>query len=368
MSRIIPTVFKRLSSTFTSKPTPSKTHLHQPIPSSFFPKGFALTGIHAGIKKNPHVPDLAVILSTSPRPTAAAACFTKNAFKAAPVLVSQEVLEKGRGYARGLVVNSGCANAVTGKQGLEDAWSMVHATDALLSVSSTKIPSTLVMSTGIIGQPLPISSILSSIPTTKATLSDDFPAWERVAKAFMTTDTFPKLRARTFTVNGKEFRMAGMDKGAGMIHPDMGPPGTVSTSGSGLHATLLACVLTDLPVSPRSLQSALTYAVERSFNSISIDGDMSTNDTIVLLANGAGATDLQAIDEETDKEAYEVFKSVLTEFAIELAQLVVRDGEGATKFVTVSVEVCLFRRVRMFVVKVCRNADRAQSHMKMHTR
>ncbi|KAG6840140.1 hypothetical protein H0H93_004775, partial [Arthromyces matolae] len=140
----------------------------------------------------------------------------------------------------------------------------------------------------VIGQNLPIDKILAGIENGSKTLASDFPAWERAAKAFMTTDTFPKLRSRTFKLGDVEYRMAGMDKGAGMIHPDMGPASTSFTPKS-LHATLLGCILTDAPVSPRSLQSALTYAVERSFNSISVDGDMSTNDTIIALANGAAA-------------------------------------------------------------------------------
>jgi glutamate N-acetyltransferase / amino-acid N-acetyltransferase len=322
------------------KPTPSKAHHHQRIPDSSFPKGFTLTGIHSGVKKNPEVLDLALVLSTSTQPTSAAACFTRNAFKAAPVLVSQEVLKNNGGRARAVVVNSGCANAVTGLQGLDDAWAMVKATDSLLGVPQGN--ETLVMSTGVIGNKLPISKILSGIrsqspQSTTSSLGSDFSAWERAAKAFMTTDTFPKLRARTFFINGTEFRMAGMDKGAGMIHPDMGPP----SASSALHATLLGCIFTDVPVSPRSLQSALTYAVDRSFNSISVDGEMSTNDTVLALANGAGAPPgaVQEIDEAGDPAAYEIFKTELTALAVDLAQLVVRDGEGATKFVTVTVEV-----------------------------
>lgn len=325
---------KRFTSTFTSKPIPSKTHFHAPISDNAFPKGFLLNGIHAGVKKKPELLDLAVILSE--RPASAAACFTRNAFKAAPVVVSQQVLQEGGGRARGIVVNSGCANAVTGSQGMQDAWAMVRATDALLEEpKSTSSSETLVMSTGVIGQTLPIDKILAGIKSlSPARLGSNFASWERAARAFMTTDTFPKLRARTFTIRGKEYRLAGMDKGAGMIHPDMGPP---APSGQ-LHATLLGCILTDASISPRSLQSALTYAVDRSFNSISVDGDMSTNDTIVVLANGAAAEGQPEIDESTDKEAFEIFREELTSFAAELAQLVVRDGEGATKFVTVSVE------------------------------
>jgi len=323
---------KRLASTlsYTSKPMPPKSHHHGILPDSSFPTGYALTGVHCGIKKT-NVPDLAVILSTSSRPTSAAACFTRNVFKAAPVLVSQEVLAKNEGRIRALVVNSGCANAVTGKQGMDDAWSMVKATDALLDPPPLE-PSTLVMSTGVIGQNLPISKITSAIASAPS-LGNDFHSWEKAAQAFMTTDTFPKLRSRTFKIGDKEFRLAGMDKGAGMIHPNMGPPAAPS-----LHATLLGCILTDAAVSPQSLQTALTYAVDRSFNSISVDGDMSTNDTIIVMANGAADPDLKEIDQESDPEAYGIFREELTSFAQDLAKLVVRDGEGATKFVTITVE------------------------------
>ncbi|KAJ7634157.1 hypothetical protein DFH06DRAFT_1221251 [Mycena polygramma] len=338
MSRL----FKRFSSTITLKPSPPKAQFHRPLPTSSFPSGYLATGIHAGVKKKPGVLDVALIVSTSEHPASAAACFTRNAFKAAPVVVSDQILTQNGGRARAVVVNSGCANAVTGRQGLEDAWAMVRETDALLPPSaSTAENHTLVMSTGVIGQNLPISKIVQGIrsqATTDRTLGSDFSAWERAAQAFMTTDTFPKLRSRVFTINGTEFRMAGMDKGAGMIHPNMGP---ATTSFPALHATLLGCIFTDAAVSPRSLQSALTYAVERSFNSISVDGEMSTNDTILVLANGAAASkdgQVIEIDEETDKQSYEVFKAELTQFAVELAQLVVRDGEGATKFVTVNVK------------------------------
>ncbi|EMD39014.1 hypothetical protein CERSUDRAFT_151839 [Gelatoporia subvermispora B] len=341
MAARLPPVWKRFSSTITTRPAPPKGHHHVSLPDHVFPKGYALTGLHCGVKKKPELLDLAVILSTAEQPAAAAACFTRNAFKAAPVMVSQEVLQMSSGRARAVVVNSGCANAVTGKQGMEDAWAMVRATDGLLQRrdDASDAPETLVMSTGVIGQNLPISKIISGIESQaqsnpSSTLGTTFDAWERAARAFMTTDTFPKLRARTFTVDGREYRIAGMDKGAGMIHPDMGPP---APSGQ-LHATLLACVLTDAPVSPRSLQSALTYAVDRSFNCISVDGDMSTNDTILVLANGAAAQNAEEIDEERDVKAYETFRDELTAFAADLAQLVVRDGEGATKFVTVSVE------------------------------
>lgn len=350
-ARRCPALLARFSSTYTMKPAPPKAHLHQPIHDASFPLGYLLSAVHVGVKSSPSPspnpkPDVAVVLSVSHRPTAAAACFTLNAFRAAPVVVSEDVLTKSAGSARAVVVNSGCANAVTGKRGMEDAWAMAKAGDDVLrtcAVASPPHPSsssssseTLVMSTGVIGQPLPISKILSGISTCSSSLGSSFAHYEAAARAFMTTDTFPKLRARRFVVNGREYRMAGMDKGAGMIHPDMGPPATKGE----LHATLLGLILTDAAVSPSSLQSALTYAVSRSFNSISVDGDMSTNDTIIVLANGAADSEqAQEIDEKSDPAGYAVFRDELTAFAVELAQLVVRDGEGATKFVTVSVDV-----------------------------
>ena len=162
LKRFTSTSAPATATTYTSKPLPSKTHLHAPIPDSAFPKGYSLTGLHAGVKKKAGVLDLGLILSHSP--ASAAACFTRNAFKAAPVLVSQEVLATSGGRARGVVVNSGCANAVTGAQGLADAWAMVRAADGLLTPPShAKSGETLVLSTGVIGQTLPIAKIVGAI-------------------------------------------------------------------------------------------------------------------------------------------------------------------------------------------------------------
>lgn len=299
-----------------------------------FPHGFLATGLHCGVKKDHSKLDLGVIISD--RPCSAAGTFTRNAFVAAPVVVSKEVLAHQGGIARGLVVNSGCANAVTGSKGLEDARAMSEQLDSFLSASSSSSGTgTLVMSTGVIGQLLPIKKILQGIEASTATLGSGFSAWSDCAKAFMTTDTFPKLRTRTFQLGGKEVRMVGIDKGAGMIHPNMGPPTPTAP-----HATMLGVIATDAAVSPSSLQNALSYAVDRSFNSISVDGDMSTNDTVVALANGASG--IKEISEQTTPQEYEKFRDELTSFAAELAQLVVRDGEGAEKFVRVTVEVRSF--------------------------
>ena len=186
----------------------------------------------------------------------------------------------------------------------------------------------------------------------------------------MTTDTFPKLRARTLSFgDGRTCRIAGIDKGAGMIHPDMAGPAPPLP-----HATLLGCIATDAPVAPAALQAALDYAVQRSFNAISVDGDMSTNDTVVLFANGAaeeeeeeGSAAQGEIDETRDPAAFVCFRDGLTEFMQELAQLVVRDGEGATKFVTISVEV-RFGGERAHPLKLLIFCSRALGRMKTHTK
>ncbi|KAK4684832.1 glutamate N-acetyltransferase / amino-acid N-acetyltransferase, partial [Tremellales sp. Uapishka_1] len=317
-------------------------HVHTYGPEAF-PLGFAVSSAHSGIKKKDGVLDLGILASTADTPCSAAACLTRNVFKAAPVVVTSSLLKSGEGKVRGFVVNSGCANAVTGKKGLADAWDMSNKLTSLLpplpkSASGGAEQGSLVMSTGVIGQHLPISKILSSLPALVNGLSESPAAWLGLAKAFMTTDTFPKLRTRSFTLGDRLVRMAGIDKGAGMIAPNMGPP----------HATLLGVIATDLAIEPKSLQSALNYAVDRSFNSITVDGDMSTNDTILCLANGAAgktedggresAEKMNEISEASHPAEFAAFKEELRSFAEELAQLVVRDGEGATKFVTVRVK------------------------------
>ncbi len=283
-----------------------------------YPLGFRASGTIVGVKPaNKTKPDLALL--TSDAPCAAAAVFTKNKFQAAPVTFSRALLQqKANRGIQGVIINSGCANAVTGKGGLEDAAKMAHEADKCAGHPD----STLVMSTGVIGQRLPIDKILAGVPTAHAALGASHDHWLTAAKAICTTDTFPKLMSRTFTLPsapGVEYRIAGMTKGAGMIHPNM--------------ATLLGVVATDAPIAAAALPPVLKHAVDRSFNSITIDGDTSTNDTIALLANGA-AGGKEVVEGTPD---YDAFRTVLTDFAAELAQLVVRDGEGATKFVTIRV-------------------------------
>ncbi|KAK3359809.1 DNA replication factor C-like protein [Lasiosphaeria hispida] len=284
-----------------------------------YPIGFSASGTIVGVKpKNTTKPDLAFLVSD--RPCAAAAVFTKNKFQAAPVTFSRSLLEKKENQGiQGVLINSGCANAVTGKGGLEDAAKMAQAADSCLGQTD----GTIVMSTGVIGQRLPIDKIVNNVPAAHNALGSSHEHWLACAKAICTTDTFPKLISRTFTLPSSssiQYRIAGMTKGAGMIHPNM--------------ATLLGIITTDAVISPAALPSLLKHAVDRSFNSITIDGDTSTNDTLALLANGA-AGGREIVKGSPD---YDAFRTVLTGFAIELAQLIVRDGEGATKFVTIHVD------------------------------
>ncbi|KAF1915690.1 bifunctional ornithine acetyltransferase/N-acetylglutamate synthase protein-like protein [Ampelomyces quisqualis] len=295
--------------------------------SGTYPLGFKAGSAHVGVKaSNSRFDDLALIASDTP--CAGAAVFTTNKFQAAPVTVSRDMLKRRKGEGiRAVIVNSGCANAVTGRGGIEDALSMgAEADKCFISDNNGEDDGqgsrSVVMSTGVIGQRLPIQKITSKIPTAYYNLGSTHDHWLSTARAICTTDTFPKLLSRTFMLPGSQekYHIAGMTKGAGMIHPNM--------------ATLLGIICTDAPVSAGPLQSALSSAITKSFNSISIDGDTSTNDTVALLANGAaGGPSISS----TSSERFQAFQETLTNFAIDLAKLVVRDGEGATKFVTIRV-------------------------------
>ncbi|KAI4654487.1 uncharacterized protein J4E79_008361 [Alternaria viburni] len=295
--------------------------------SGTYPLGFKAGSAHVGVKaSNTRFDDLALIASDTP--CAGAAVFTTNKFQAAPVTVSRDMLKKRKGEGiRAVVVNSGCANAVTGRGGIEDAVSMGQETDRCFiqdknGQDDLKGSRSIVMSTGVIGQRLPIDKITSKIPTAYYNLGDTHEHWLGTARAICTTDTFPKLLSKTFSLPStqQEYHIAGMTKGAGMIHPNM--------------ATLLGIICTDAPVAPYLLRQALVAAIGKSFNSISIDGDTSTNDTVAILANGAAGG--QPIT-SADSKDFAAFQKVLTDFSIDLAKLVVRDGEGATKFVTIKV-------------------------------
>lgn len=271
-------------------------------------KGFRAGAVASGIKKTGAL-DLALVASD--RLAVAAGVFTRNRVRAAPVVVSEEHL--ARGIARGIIVNSGNANCCTGEQGLADAREMARLAAARLEVSPDEI---LVASTGVIGVHLPMDRLRSGIPRIELSPAGGPDA----AKGIMTTDTFPKERAVTLEVDGRTVTVGGMAKGSGMIHPNM--------------ATMLAFVTTDAAVDPTFLRSALREACDSSFNMISVDGDTSTNDSFVVLANGAAGnpTILAGTPGAT------AFQEALTAVSIELAKAIARDGEGATKLIEVLVE------------------------------
>ncbi len=273
-------------------------------------RGFRSAGIHCGIKKAKK--DLALVVSDAP--AAAAGVFTLNRVAAAPVVVDREQLERSS-VVRALLVNSGNANAATGARGTEDAWRMVRETARVLGIPEGQV---LVSSTGVIGQFLPMEKITSGIPEAAGRLTPD--CHRSAAEAIMTTDTFAKEFAIGFTFRGADVSIGGMAKGSGMIAPNM--------------ATMLAFVTTDAAVSPEVLRHALREATDRSFNRISVDGDTSTNDMVVLLANGLAGNRALASVSDAD---YAAFYAALEHVLVRLSQMIVMDGEGATKFVEISV-------------------------------
>ncbi len=274
------------------------------------PKDFQAAAVAAGIKQSDL--DLAILHST--RPSLGAAVFTTNAVKAAPVTVSQQHLRRSRGALRAVIVNSGNANACTGQGGLAVAREMAEVTAKTLQIPVEQV---LVCSTGVIGVPLPVERITSKANDLKQGLSPL--GLESAARAILTTDTTKKVCSAEAQLNGFPVRIAGMTKGAGMIHPQM--------------ATTLGFVLTDVTISHDLLQESLREACRRSYNRISVDGDTSTNDTLAVIANGgSGAPAIQP-----SGPAHALFLEGLTQVCQNLAQQVVRDGEGASKFVTIRV-------------------------------
>src|SRR5438093_4407981 len=265
-------------------------------------QGFKTSAVAAGIKPGGAL-DLALIWSETP--AIAAAVFTQNTFMAAPLVVSKKHLQQTDHRVRALLVNSGSANAATGEAGIRAAQQCAESLAGQIGCETREI---LVSSTGVIGRNLPVDKIRASIPSL---ISGLLPTnIELLARGIMTTDTVPKIAA----AEAGGVRIAGVAKGAGMIHPDM--------------ATMLSFMMTDAVLPHAELDQALRYAVEQSFNSISVDGDTSTNDMVVVLANGASGIRLP--DDE--------FRAKLTELCIELATAIVRDGEGASKFVELIIE------------------------------
>lgn len=269
-----------------------------------FPKGFQARGLSCGIKKNGK-PDLGVLVSEPPAQVFSA--FTLNAVKAAPVLYDQKIAAGGQKLSH-VLVNSGNANACTGTRGYED----VIAEVALLREMASPKGEIMVSSTGVIGEYLPMDKVKAGI----VRLFSEGETYSPFIDAIMTTDTFEKKTSKSLLLDGKEVRLGGVAKGAGMIRPNM--------------ATMLSYITTDLELDA-GYSGAFLASVEKSFNSISVDGDMSTNDTALLLANGASGVSYAALSANGRK----AFDLALREVMEELAKLIVRDGEGATKLVTI---------------------------------
>jgi glutamate N-acetyltransferase/amino-acid N-acetyltransferase len=290
-------------------------NLIAPDPSRLFAvPGVSLGVAKAGIRK-PNRADLLLIRIDSG--ARAAAVFTQNRLCAAPVTLARQHLSMlgSNETVRALVVNTGYANAGTGKDGLGDARAVCQQAAELLACATSQV---LPFSTGVIMERLPLERIKAGLPQCLANMRED--NWLAAAEAIMTTDTVPKAVSRQIVLNGTRVTVSGIAKGSGMIHPNM--------------ATMLGFVCTDARVSQALLQSTVQHAVTRSFNCITVDGDTSTNDAFVLVATAkASMQELQS----AESEQYAAFRNAVTEVATELAQAIVRDGEGATKYVTLHV-------------------------------
>lgn len=270
-------------------------------------KGFRTAGIHAGIKKA--ALDLALIVSDTP--AAAAGVFTTNIVQAAPVQYDRSVITSGS-PVQAVVVNSGNANACTGKRGYQDTVSMAETAAQSLGCTPGQV---LVSSTGVIGVPLPMDKIIPGIKEAASLLSSSRESAKHTTEAILTTDTFSKEIAAEIEVGNTSVTIAGIAKGSGMIHPNM--------------ATLLSFIITDAKIAPHLLQSLLGTSVSATYNMISVDGDTSTNDSVVVLANGA--SNAPEITEGSD--SFQAFREAFEKVHAHLAREIVRDGEGASKFI-----------------------------------
>ncbi len=276
------------------------------------PQGFSAAGVHAGLKKNGKK-DMALIYSRLP--AVSAGVYTTNVVKAWCVRRNQEITAKDR-PVRAVIVNSGCANACTGEEGERNNILTAEKTAALLGVQADEV---LTGSTGVIGRQLPVDTMIHGASLLTEALTDGDAAALDAASAIMTTDTKAKTTARSVRIGGTEVRIGAMVKGSGMIHPNM--------------ATMLCYITTDVSIAKPLLQKALKDAIVPSFNMISVDGDTSTNDMAVMMANGAACNPMI----ETEDADYAVFAEAVRDITLELAREMVRDGEGATKLIEVRV-------------------------------
>ncbi len=286
--------------------------LSAPQAASLLPvRGIKLGFAKAHVRKPDRKDVLVMTLAENSR---VAGVFTLNRFCAAPVILCKEFLAQKAGI-RALLINTGCANAGTGEDGLKRAKQSCEALSKLLKINTNQV---LPFSTGVILEPLPVDKVIAGLPAAIENLKED--NWLNAAEAIMTTDIVSKGTSRKIKLGGKDVIITGISKGSGMIHPNM--------------ATMLGYIATDAAVSQAALESIIQYAVNKSFNCITVDGDTSTNDSLIIMAtNLAGNTEIA--DDSAD---FSLLRDTLTEVAVELAQAIVRDGEGATKFMTVTVE------------------------------
>jgi glutamate N-acetyltransferase / amino-acid N-acetyltransferase len=284
-----------------------------PKPGDLLPVPGATLGTAAAKIKNWQRDD--VLLVAFDEGTVAAGVFTQNRFCAAPVIVCRRHLA-GTGRVRALLVNAGNANAGTGEPGIADADATCDAVASILSCNAGEV---LPFSTGVIMEPLPVAKIVAALPAAKAALASDH--WFAAVSSMMTTDTVPKGASRCVIVDGVAVTVTGIAKGAGMIHPNM--------------ATMLSFVATDAPIAAGLLRTLAQEIAESSFNCATVDGDTSTNDSFVIAATGKAA---MAAIERADDTRLPAVRGAISEVATELAQAIVRDGEGATKFITIAVE------------------------------
>ena len=275
------------------------------------PQGFSANGIHCGIRKNRSKRDIALILSDAP--AAAAATYTTNLVKGAPLTVTKENIKDG--YARAVICNSGNANTCNA-DGIEVANKMCALVADEIGIDAKDV---IVASTGVIGQPLEIEPIKNGIPSLVCGLGRSSEHSDYASEAILTTDLIKKEIAISFTLGGKECRIAGIAKGSGMIHPNM--------------ATMLVFITTDVAISPAMLQKALSTDIKNTFNMISVDGDTSTNDMVSVMANGLAGNALI----ETEGEDFEIFAKALNSVTVHLCKMIAGDGEGATKMLECSV-------------------------------
>jgi len=286
-------------------------NLPLPIAAELKPvAGLRLGHAHAGIRKANRKDVLVLELAEG---SSVAGVFTKNRFCAAPVLICREHLKAGLPI-RALVVNTGNANAGTGESGYQHA---IKTCDELAQLMGLKREQVLPFSTGVILEPLPVDKLVAALPAAIQNLEAD--NWLNAAESIMTTDTQPKAASIKIMIDGKAITLTGISKGAGMIHPNM--------------ATMLGYVATDAKVPQELLQALTTEAADVSFNAITIDGDTSTNDSFIVMATGSSGVEIPVSGEK-----YETFRQALVQLSQRLAQMIVRDGEGATKFITIQIE------------------------------